>query len=504
MPTIYRISPDKITTRRVDPWHYQPKFATQIEKVSEHLGANELFKLIDKKRDVAGGATPLGANYLENGRVRFYRTSEVDELQLDASAAVFISDQDDEKLARSRLAAGDVVLTITGAKFGKSAVVTDGHLPGNISQHSVRFSPNTDRLDPYFLVSYLNGPTGQVAIWREAYGATRPAIDFPSVRSLTVPLVDRSVQKYIGDKVRQAERLRAWAKTLEAAFVKRLKQLVPEAFDNRATGKKYSRASVEDISYTLNPGAFDEERLRVQHYLLGHGGKRFGELAEISGPITNSYKAESAYIGLDAISSGTCQLTPSTVEKDKISGTCRMLGEGPVIAKLRPYLNKVSYIPKRLAGAVGSTELLCIIPHSHYSGWYLYGVLKSELTLKQLRPLATGATHPRIDQYDINDLVVPVLDDQEALGASLEQAQAAYFFATELTAASKLLVEALIEGQLTEAELLTAEMALQAGNDRLDRVILNRLNTDGIDSQGPALFGDLDELYHLLTQAEGD
>ncbi|MCS8081666.1 hypothetical protein N0457_33235, partial [Pseudomonas aeruginosa] len=68
----------------------------------------------------------------------------------------------------------------------------------------------------------------------------------------------------------------------------------------------------------------------------------------------------------------------------------------------------------------------------------------------------------------------------------------------------KYLVESLIEGQLTEAELLTAEKALQAGNDRLDRVILSRLNTDGIDGQGPVLFGDLGELYQLLSLAEGD
>jgi type I restriction enzyme S subunit len=65
-------------------------------------------------------------------------------------------------------------------------------------------------------------------------------------------------------------------------------------------------------------------------------------------------------------------------------------------------------------------------------------------------------------------------------------------------------VEALIEGKLTEAELINAEQALQAGNDYFDRRILTRLKTDGVDGQGPALFSDLDELYHLLTQAAED
>ena len=73
--------------------------------------------------------------------------------------------------------------------------------------------------------------------------------------------------------------------------------------------------------------------------------------------------------------------------------------------------------------------------------------------------------------------------------------------ALRLTNAAKFLVEALIEGQLTEAELIAAEQALQAGNDQPDRQILNRLKTDGVDGQGQALFSDLDQLYSLLEQA---
>ncbi|MCY9815583.1 hypothetical protein, partial [Aeromonas caviae] len=73
---------------------------------------------------------------------------------------------------------------------------------------------------------------------------------------------------------------------------------------------------------------------------------------------------------------------------------------------------------------------------------------------------------------------------------------------SELTVTAKLLVEDLIEGQITEAQLIAAEQALQAGNDTLDRKILSRLKTDGIDGEGAALFSDLDELYRLLALAE--
>lgn len=402
---------------------------------------------------------------------------------------------------------GDILILIKGACIdGPEGVarVSENEKGYIFNGSCYRLAFKNRDVDGYFFVAYSQARQFLMQKKRQVANTGISYNDEESILGYLLPNLQALTKKYIGDKVRQAERLRAWAKALEVKFELSLKQLAPEAFENRGTGRKYSRASIADISYTLNPGAFDEERLRVQHYLLGLGGKRFSKLVEISGATTSAYKPDTTYVGLDAISSNTCQLAPSSVEEAEISGTCRLLGEGPVIAKLRPYLNKVSYIPKRFAGSVGSTELLCIKPRGQYSGWYVYGVLKSELALKQLRPLATGATHPRIDQYDVYDLVVPVSEDQEILGQLLETAQSAYFLASELTAAAKFLVEALIEGQLTETELIAAEQALQAGNDQLDRRILNRLKIDGVDGQGPALFGDLDELYHLLKQAEGD
>ncbi|VCW38732.1 hypothetical protein BANRA_05765 [Pseudomonas aeruginosa] len=119
--------------------------------------------------------------------------------------------------------------------------------------------------------------------------------------------------------------------------------------------------------------------------------------------------------------------------------------------------------------------------------------------------ISYGAVQPQIGQDELLALPIPqfVLDAKEQILALVTEQERVIRASKSLTTAAKYLVESLIEGQLTEAELLTAEKALQAGNDRLDRVILSRLNTDGIDGQGPVLFGDLGELYQLLSLAEG-
>ncbi len=74
----------------------------------------------------------------------------------------------------------------------------------------------------------------------------------------------------------------------------------------------------------------------------------------------------------------------------------------------------------------------------------------------------------------------------------------------QLTQTAKFLVEALIEGQLTEQQLIDAETALSQGNQNPDRSILERLKTDGLDGAGEPLFPDLDQLYQLLEEAEDD
>lgn len=66
-----------------------------------------------------------------------------------------------------------------------------------------------------------------------------------------------------------------------------------------------------------------------------------------------------------------------------------------------------------------------------------------------------------------------------------------------LTTSAKLLVEALIEGQATESDLIAAQKMLEKGDPSADREILSRLTRKGMDIAGePPLFPDIDRLYN--------
>lgn len=563
MVTIYKLSPEKITTRRVDPWHYQPNFENQIIKV-EKFGSASLQGMIDTDRGVAGGATPLGANYLSKGRVHFYRTSEVDNMHLSASDAVFISDEDDEKLKRSRLEAGDVLLTITGAKFGKSAVVEEEHLPGNISQHSVRFHPLDGVLEPYFLVSYFESKTGQMAIWREAYGATRPAIDFPSIGALVVPKPVFEVQKYIGDKVRHAGQLRAWAKVLYRvpAFIDALIQenlpisltkvltdslvndkkeatkeltnflslkiedlVTKQAFQTFIEKNKMGSVDTEREFFHINTVATDtiEDFLSAQTYRpaiteafdIITSAKHNNSLQAMSlEPIRQGATPKFSSIGKKCIKSKQTrdlfldEVGYETVDPDD--------EQNKRIVRLRR--NDI-LVTRQGAGTVGRASIfmddeetyitdslfLVRIDSNKANPAFIAGFLRSYTGQRLIEKGVYGSTGQlNLSSGALRNLPVPDvdLDFQNFLGEALSTADKLFKLSTRLTQAAKTLVEALIEGQLTESQLVAAQQALEAGDDSLDRALLERMTAEGIDGEGSPLFDDIDQLYDLLEQAK--
>lgn len=98
---------------------------------------------------------------------------------------------------------------------------------------------------------------------------------------------------------------------------------------------------------------------------------------------------------------------------------------------------------------------------------------------------------PGINQSNLANILVPNFDsvDLAAVADTYKSRYWAMRFAQVLTEAAKLLVESLIEGQVTESQLIAAQQALEAGDDSLDRAILarRRRGRAPVPEPGPAL-----------------
>ncbi|WP_448218681.1 hypothetical protein [Endozoicomonas sp. 2B-B] len=112
--------------------------------------------------------------------------------------------------------------------------------------------------------------------------------------------------------------------------------------------------------------------------------------------------------------------------------------------------------------------------------------------------ISYGAVQPQIGQDELLKLPIPqfILDAADELLAILKDRENCIRACKALTQAAKFLVEALIEGQLTEQQLIQAESSATA-----NRALLERLKTDGFDGKGEPLFPDIDQLEQLLEEA---
>ncbi len=85
---------------------------------------------------LGSGSTPRGGKevYVSEG-IRFLRSQNVRDDGIDLEDIAYISPETHEKMAGTRVLPGDVLLNITGASLGRSAIFPDQLVEANVSQH---------------------------------------------------------------------------------------------------------------------------------------------------------------------------------------------------------------------------------------------------------------------------------------------------------------------------------------------------------------------------------
>src|SRR5262249_11775190 len=96
---------------------------------------------------------------------------------------------------RTRVTAGDVLLTITGSRIGRVSPASSRESGAYISQHVaiLRLAPS---LNPRFLSAYLSlRNLGQREIARQQYGQTKPGLNLDQIREMHIIVPAPRVQE---------------------------------------------------------------------------------------------------------------------------------------------------------------------------------------------------------------------------------------------------------------------------------------------------------------------
>jgi type I restriction enzyme S subunit len=436
------------------------------------------------------------------------KTQNVSGLLADSEPAGWVELEDAKRHHKYLVQQGNILLNLTGAgSIGRASVYLGDEQPLT-NQHIARLAIK-EPYDSSFVGAFLNTWWGQRAIEQGISGATGQLnLVNDHVRALPIPVPAPDAQAYIGNKVRLAEALRQWSNELARSVDARVSAGYPAFDGNLRPRNRGYRARTAVLRDVLLADSYPPE---VEEYFASVPNEALGTLCE-------------------AVFSGTT-LPPST-ESNAVEQATSRACTGAFIRRpcnlveppkrnngwLQPYdivftnaAHDKSYIGRDYTFYHGgppnfpSTKVMVIrVDRTKVPASYVQSFLLSPMGYIQTQAAVRGVS-AGVRPDDVAEIRIPLphggafdavawsaLDEQMALAATMR------VLASDLTRAARLLVEALIQRRVSEAELVAAHHDSTA-----DRALLARLTVDGIDTPAARpLFEDVDHLLELVAAAK--
>ena len=206
-----------------------PEFEDAPEWESRELG------LMTSK--IGSGVTPRGGekNYRSSGRP-FVRSQNVGWGELILDNVVHIDEDTHASFAATEVEEGDVLLNISGASIGRSAVADARIGGGNVNQHVCIIRGLSEQIQAWFLSQYLISKHGQDQIDSCQAGGNRQGLNFGQIRSFLIPQPrDVAEQERIADCLRAADIIRATHAQRISALKRQKQGLLQQLFPSLET-----------------------------------------------------------------------------------------------------------------------------------------------------------------------------------------------------------------------------------------------------------------------------
>ncbi|PFJ96335.1 restriction endonuclease subunit S [Priestia megaterium] len=133
---------------------------------------------------IGSGKTPKGGdkNYKSEG-IPLLRSQNIFNDKVNFNDVVYITPEIDENMANSRVQKGDVLINITGASIGRSAVYKLNK-KANVNQHVSIIRPFSE-VNPYFIQLNITSEKGQKQIELNQAGGGREGLNFQQIAKIS-------------------------------------------------------------------------------------------------------------------------------------------------------------------------------------------------------------------------------------------------------------------------------------------------------------------------------
>ena len=153
-------------------------------------------------------AGPFGSivtteRYDESSGKRYIRSKDIESFFVEKTDAVFLDDKLFDGVPQFHLRPEDILLTVVGMNFGKSAIIYPEDCPAIFSCKSTLIR-NTS-VNVWYLLTYLSSSIGYGLVRRGQRGAAQPGINLFDIRNVPVPIFGDNFQAKFEFLVKQAK-----------------------------------------------------------------------------------------------------------------------------------------------------------------------------------------------------------------------------------------------------------------------------------------------------------
>lgn len=192
------------------------------------------FKLGEISAKIGSGKTPSGGDKVYTvDAIPFIRSQNVNEGKLTLDG-VCISEKIHKEMKGSTVVSKDVLLNITGASIGRSCVVPDEFVEGNVNQHVsiIRLKKANPQVIHYILSSKI----GQKLIYETQTGSGREGLNFDSIKKFKFNLPTLPEQQKIATFLTTVDEKINLLKTQKSELERYKKGVMQKIFPSASSG----------------------------------------------------------------------------------------------------------------------------------------------------------------------------------------------------------------------------------------------------------------------------
>ena len=393
--------------------------------------------------------------------IPFFRSLNIETNRINENDIKYISPAFNEKIKKSMLHPGDLVIVRTG-KPGTCAIVPDKYPVSNCSDLVVVRA--STRIDRRFLCYYINSVAVN-HVNAHLVGAVQQHFNVASARTIRVvhpPLpTQKAIAHILGTLDDKIELLRSMNETLEAMARALFKSWFIDFDPVRKKAEGQPTGLPPEID-ALFPDSFEDSELGEIPKVWTVGILKDVVAQRIERAEASVETAQKPYLPIDCITSNCLFLSDKKDGSDaQTSLTSFYIGD-IVFGAMRPYFHKVCIAP--FDGTTRTTAFV-LHPIETYSYSFAVLTLHSDSTIEYATTHSTGTTIPYASWKNSMDKMPMILPNKNILKSfdamirpMLDEIRTSHFHYEVLTKARDSLLPRLISGELELSDSMIKEI----------------------------------------------